>query len=151
MVAGNIPNSVIVEIPEGSSEITSDVLTQIINQINTNYRLVADNKGKVFMGNEQGGANVCDLISGVQTIFNGVFLYNAKLPANTQAIPGVYYYVDVTDKSDFYESNYDLFVDIRNKGNAFEYRVRQGTTSLQSTINGLNQSLFYLSLKLKNQ
>ncbi|MEI7527215.1 MAG: alpha/beta hydrolase-fold protein, partial [Mariniphaga sp.] len=149
MVAGTIPNSIIVEIPEASTEITSEVLTRIIMQINTNYRLVADKKGKVFMGNEQGGRSVCNLIPGLQSVFNGLFLFNAKLLSKTQVIPGTYYYVDVTDKSDFYQSNFDLFVDIRNNGNTYEYRVRQGTASLQSTINGLNQSLFYLSHKLK--
>ena len=149
MVAGTIPNSIIVEIPESSAAITSDILTKIISQTTTNYRFVSDQKGKILIGNEQGGAAVCNLISGFQTVFNGFFLFNANLPANTQAIPGAFYYVDVTDKSDFYQSNFDLFVDIRNNGNTYEYRVRQGTASLQSTINGLNQSLFYLSLKLK--
>ena len=150
MLAGTIPNSIIVEIPDDSILITSDILTKIISQINTNYRLVGDKKGKVFMGNEQGGATVCTLISGVQNIFNGFFLFNATLPSKTGAIPGAYYYVDVTDKSDVCQSNFDLFADIRNNGNTYEYRVRQGTASLQSTINGLNKSLFYLSLKLKS-
>ena len=149
MVAGTIPNSIIVEIPESSAAITSDILTKIISQTTTNYRFVSDQKGKILIGNEQGGAVVCNLISGFQTVFNGFFLFNANLPVNTQAIPGAFYYVDVTDKSAFYQSNFDLFVDIRNSGNTYEYRVRQGTASLQSTINGLNQSLFYLSLKLK--
>lgn len=150
MVAGTIPNSIIVEIPIGSSEITNDILNNIISQVNTNYRLVKDKKGKVFMGNEQGGVSVCNLIPGVQNIFNGFFLFNAKIPTNSKAMPGNYYYLDVTDKSDFYQGNFDLFVDIRKNGNPYEYRVRQGTSSLQSTINGLNQSLFYLSQKLKN-
>ena len=149
MIAGNIPQSLVVEIPEGSIEITTDVLTSIISQISTNYRVVADKKGKVFMGNELGGTDVCNLISETQAVFNGCFLFNAKLDVNAQSVSGVYYYVDVTDKSDNYKGNFDLFTDIRNKGNNYEYRVRQGTASMQSTINGLNQSLFYLSQKLK--
>jgi len=144
MLAGNLPKSLIVEIPVGTTEITNDVLSKILNQINASYRVVADKKGKVFMGNEQGGAEVCNLIAEFQPVFNGCFLYNAKLEENTKAIHGVYYYIDLTDKSNNYKGNFDLFSDVRNKRNSYEYRVRQGTQSLQSTINGLSSSLSYL-------
>ncbi len=149
MQAGNIPQSLVVEIPEGATEITSAVLTGIISQISSNYRIVADKKGRVLLGNEQGGADVCKLIPEFQTVINGCFLFDAKLNASTKAVSEVYYYVDVTDKSDHYQGNFDLFADLRNKGNGVEYRVRQGTASIQTTINGLKQSLFNLSKNLR--
>jgi S-formylglutathione hydrolase FrmB len=151
MLSNKIPKSLVVEIPVEESGINTEILNSVISQISTNYRIVADKKGRVLMGNEKGGALVCSLISDFQTTFNGCFLFNAKLPEDVQAISNVYYYIDVTDKSESYKGNFNLFLDLRQKENDHEYRVRQGTESTQSTINGLNESMNYLSRKLKNQ
>ncbi len=150
MLTGKIPNSLIVEIPEVSNEITSSIFTNIIVQINTNYRIVADKKGRVLIGNGIGGTDVCSLIPDFKNIFNGCFLFDAKLNADVQAVADTYYYIDLTDKSDNYQGNYNLYLNLREKGNSHEYRIRQGTSSLQSNLNGLNESMNYLSAKLKN-
>ena len=150
MQSGYIPKSIIVEIPVESIEITTSIMSSIITQISSNYRIVADKKGRVLIGNEDGGTSACKLISDFQSTFNGCFLFNAKLPEDIHAVANFYYYVDVTDKSESYKGNYNLFLDLRDKENAHEYRVRQGTSSTQSTINGLRESLSYLSKKLKN-
>jgi S-formylglutathione hydrolase FrmB len=151
MTAGKIPNSIIVEIPEESNDITSSVLTSIIDQININYRIVADKNGRVLMGNGIGGTDVCYLIQDFQGTFNGCFLFDAKLDTDVQAVSDVYYYVDHTDKSDNYAGNYNLYLDLREKDNDHEYRIRQGTSSPESTLNGLSESMTYLSKKLRNQ
>jgi enterochelin esterase-like enzyme len=150
MQSGYIPKSIIVEIPAESAEISSAVMSSIITQINTNYRIVAEKKGRVLIGNENGGAVACILLSDFQGIFNGCFLFNAKLSENVQAVLNEYYYVDVTDESESYKANFNLFIDLRNKEYNYEYRVRQGTSSTQDNINGLNESLSYLSKKLRN-
>ncbi len=151
MQSGKIPQSMIIEIPIESNEITSSVLTGIMDQINTNYRIVADKKGRVLMGNGVGGKALCSLIPDFQNIFNACFLFDAKLNTDVQAVPDMYYFVDLTDKSNNYSGNYNLYLNLRDKGNKHEYRVRQGTSSLQSILNGLNESMSYLSTKLKNQ
>ncbi len=150
MQSGYIPKSIIIEIPVESTEITTNTMSSIITQISSNYRIVAEKKGRVLMGNENGGKIACSLISDFQSIFNGCFLFNAKLPEDIQAVSSFYYYVDVTDKFDSYKGSFNLFLNLRNQGNDNEYRVRQGTPSTQSTINGLNESLIYLSKKLRN-
>jgi len=151
MLSSKIPNSLIVEIPIESNNINADVLNNIIYQVSSNYRIVSDKKGRVLIGNEKGGASACELLSDFQYTFNGCFLFNAKLSNDIQAVSGFYYYVDVTDKSNSYQGNYNLYLDLREKGIDHEYRVRQGKSSTQSMINGLNESLSYLSKKLKNQ
>jgi S-formylglutathione hydrolase FrmB len=149
MQSGKIPNSLIVEIPLGSDEISSTVLSAIISQINTNYRIVTNKNGRVLLGNDKGGAKACSLIPDFQTTFNSCFLFSSALPADIQAVPEFFYYVDITDKSDNYLGNFNLYLDLREKGNDHEYRVRQGLPSLQSNLNGLYESLGYLSKKLK--
>jgi len=150
MASGKIPNALIVEIPAETNNITTEIFAGIIDQINTNYRIVEDKKGRVLIGNGLGGNFASSLISDFQGTMNACFLFDANLSSDVQAIADLYYYVDVTDKSDNYQGNYNLFLDLRKKGNKHEYRVRQGISSLQSTLNGLYESMSYLSLKLKN-
>jgi len=151
MLENKIPSSLVVEIPVTSFEITTSVLESIIYQISTNYRLVEEKKGRILLANGEGGSIACSLLSDFQTTFNACFLFDAQLPEDVHAVNDIYYYVDVTDKSDGYKGNYNLYLDLREKGNDHEFRIRQGTSSIQSTINGLNGSLNYLSKKLKNQ
>jgi enterochelin esterase-like enzyme len=148
MVNGSIPNSIIVEIPQ-SNLLTSSVLTSIINQINTDYKIVGNKSGRVLMGNGLGGAYVCSLISDFTTVFNGCFIYDAKLTSN--AVYSTYYYVDLPDKSINYTGNYNLYLALKSSGYNREFRIRQGTSSLQSNLNGINESMSYLSKKLRNQ
>jgi enterochelin esterase-like enzyme len=151
MTASRIPNSIVVEIPAGQDEITTGVMSGIIDHINAHYRIVADKKGKVFLGNEKGAADVCLLIPDFREIFNACFLFDAQLEQDVEAESGMYYYLDLVDQSDNYQGNYDLYLDLREKGNNHEYRIRRGLPAIQSFINGLDGSMSYLSQKLKGQ
>lgn len=151
MQNGNIPKSLIVEIPVGTIDISANVMSSIIAQISANYRIVSNKGGRVLIGNQRGGTIAHSLLTGITTTFNACFLFDAILPENAKAVSGLYYYVDVTDKPESNRGNYSLYIDLREKDIDHEYRVRQGTSSIQSTINGLNESLSYLSKKLKNQ
>ncbi len=151
MLSGKVANSLVVEIPEESTGITAEIMTKIINQIESNYRIVPNKKGRVLLGNEKGGATACSLIPDFQNSFNAVFLFNAALNTHADAVTGQYYYVDVTDKSPDYSENFYLYTKLRENGIDHEYRVHQGVASLETTLIGLNGALSYLSKKLKNQ
>jgi enterochelin esterase-like enzyme len=151
MQNGNIPNSLVIEIPVESEAFPKEMMTAIIAQISANYRIVADKKGRVLIGNERGGGIACKLLPDFQASINGCFLISSKLSADIQAVPGLFYYVDVTDKSENYQGNFNLYLDLRAKNISNEYRIRQGTPSVQSDLNGINESLGYLSKRLKNQ
>jgi hypothetical protein len=151
MESGKIPQSLIVEIPKESNSITTGVLTSIIDQINTTYRIVEDKKGRVLIGNGLGGTDICSLIENFQTTFNACFLFQAEFPDDVDAVEGVFYYVDLTDNCENYQSNFNLYLKLREKDIDYEYRVRQGDDSPESMLKGIESSLSYLSKKLKNQ
>ncbi len=145
MVAGRIPNSMVVEIPQ-SSLLTATVLTNIINKIEGYHRTVGNKGGRVLMGNGLGGAAVCSLIADFVSVFNGCFLYDAQLAAS--AVYPAFYYVDLPDKSTNYASNYNLYRALKSRGSRREYRIRPGTSSPQSNLNGLEGSMIYLDAAL---
>jgi len=150
MKGGKIPNCLIVEIPAEPDKITTDVMSAISDFIEMHYRIVAFKKGRVFAGNDKGGTLVCSLIPDFKDSFNACFLFSAELDQEVKAITGIYYYVDLVDKSRYCRGNYDLYLDLRAKGNKHEYRIRQGLPSFQSVLNGLAESSGYLSQSLKD-
>lgn len=150
METGKIPESLVFEIPADSGEFTDETWNQILDQIKTKYRVVPDKEGWVILGNEQGGAVACSLIRDFPELFNGCFLFNANLPDSTVALSGQFYYVDVTDKYNNPSGSYNLYLSLRNQEIDHEYRIRQGEASNQSLLNGINESVYYLSKKLKN-
>ena len=150
MQTGKLPNSLIIEIPVSENEITAEIFTSVLNQIKTNYHLMDDNKGLVLMGNENGGTTACSLIDEFPDTFNGCFLFDANLTPDATPTANQYYYVDASDKTNNPAGNYNFYLTLRNNGNDHEYRIHQGTPSLQSTLNGINESINYLSKKLRN-
>lgn len=146
MVAGKIPNSIVIEIPY-SAQLNSTLMNAIMDKINADYKIVGNKGGKVLMGNNLGGATVCSLMADFITIFNGCFLFDAKLTSD--AVYQTFYYVDMPDKSANYTGNYNLYLALKSSGKNREYRIRQGTSSLQSNLNGLDGSMGYLNARLK--
>ena len=61
----------------------------------------------------------------------------------------MFHYVDLTDEAEDYKGNYDLFLELRDQNIPHEYRVRQGTQSFQSVINGLDMSVSLIYTYLK--
>jgi S-formylglutathione hydrolase FrmB len=151
MQAGKIPQSVIVEIPYGTSGIAAATMAGIVEQIKTNHRVVTGKESRILIGSGRGGSNAWALMPDCKQLIKSCFLFDATLPDNATAEPGAFYYLDVTDKTSGYKGNHSLYADLRLKGVDHEYRVRQGTPSFQSFVNGVDASWYYLSRQLKNQ
>lgn len=148
MTAGKIPQSVIVEIPNAAAAITDADLVKIVDQVKANYRIVAGRQGRVLLGSGSGGANAWALMPAAKQIIAACFLFDATLAADALAETTIFYYIDATDKTAAYKGNFALYVDARKKGISHEYRIRQGTASFQSFINGLDAAASSLSGKL---
>jgi hypothetical protein len=115
-----------------------------------NYRLKPNFDGLILMGNKRGGLLASSLILEFPATFNGCFLFDASLEQEVMVAPDQFYYVEVSDKADMPERNFNLYRKLRENGNEYEYRVHQGTTDFESTLFGINESVSYLSKKLKN-
>lgn len=151
MQAGKIPQSVIVEIPYGTSGINATTFFSMVDQIKTNHRIVTGKESRVLIGSGKGAMNAWSLMPDNKSLVKSCFLFDATLPDNASGTTDAFYYVDVTDKASGYKGNHSLYVDLRSKSVNHEYRVRQGTPGFQSFINGLDASWYYLSKQLKNQ
>jgi hypothetical protein len=148
MISGQIRNSVIVEIPSKDEEINSASLATIFNQIKTNFIIVGGKKGRVLLGNGRGGEIIAKSMAQFSESIDACFLYNSSLSENVDIVSDVYYYVQLTDKSNYYKGNFHLYEQLHSSENSYEYRVDQGDSSQQSVINGIKKSLDYLSKKL---
>ncbi len=150
MVSGKIPQSMIFEIPVTNTTITPDVFNSIFIHLKNNYRLKPNNQGLVLMGNKKGGGLATKLISEIPNTFNGCFLFDATLDSTDLVVSNQYYYVEVSDKMDNPEANFSLYLELRKNKNEHEYRVHQGISDFESVLYGVNESVNYLSKKLKN-
>ncbi len=149
--AGKIPGCLAIEIPAEPDRITADIMAMVISRIEAEYRIHSGKKGHVLAGNGRGGTLACELISGFNENFNACFLFEAELETGALAATGIYYYIDLTDRSMYSQGNYDLYLDLRKKGMKHEYRIRQGLPSFQAFLNGLTESTGYLSQQLKSK
>ncbi len=151
MQAKKIPQSVIVEIPYGTFGVSSSTFSDIIDQISDNYRIVTGKESRVLIGNNRGGNNAWALMPASKQLVKNCFLFDAILPDAAEGEEDVFYYLDATDNTISYKGNYSLYLNLRESGIQHECRVRQGTPSFQSFINGIDGSWYYLSKQLKNQ
>ena len=90
-----------------------------------------------------------DLSEAMQDAQRKVNAITAQLPEDAGAVsPAVFYYLDVTDEGAGYRGYHNLYVKIRDEGSEYEYRVRQGSESYQSFLNGLAGSFSFLKESL---
>ncbi len=151
MQAKKIPQSLIVEIPYGASGISSNTFSHIVDQISSNYRIASDKGNRVLMGNKNGGNNAWALMPESKQLVKNCFLFDAILPNDAAGEQDAFYYLDATENTISYKGNYSLYLSLRQQGIDHECRVRQGTPSFQSFINGISGSWYYLSKQLKGQ
>lgn len=150
MVSGKLPPSLIFEIPVSETEITTDKFLDLLQQIKNNYRIKDNKQGLVLLANKTGGVLASNLIEALPETFNGCFLFDATATESMPVIENQFYYIAVSDKSVDPNTGFDLYVALREKGVNHEYRVHRGIPGMQSILVGMNESISYLSKKLKN-
>jgi S-formylglutathione hydrolase FrmB len=151
MISSKIPNSLIVEIPLQSDPVTTEVLKQILSQIRTKYRTFADNKHTILLGNKQAGLFAYELMPECADQINACLLFDADIPVNATATnTAISYYLDISDHGINYTAYHSLYMSLRSNKLKHEYRVRQGTPSHESFLNGLNESASFMKEHLRN-
>ncbi len=151
MQNGKIPHSVIIEIPSTNGNVNVDNMNSIIAHVESNHRIVTTKESRLIIGNNKAGENAWKIMPALKNDIKNCFIFNPTLPDNATGEKDVFYYIDATQKSDSYKGNFSLYVDLKSRGFAHEYRIRQGSVSFQSFINGIDGSWYYLNKQLKNQ
>lgn len=151
MISGKLTRSIVVEIPVEGTDITNEVMDEIVGLMDSGYHTIASRQGRVLLGNEGGGVMAATLVLNNPQEFASCYLFNAFLPDESIGATGeVFYYQDVTDESSHYRGNHQLYAEIRNENIDYEYRVRQGGQNYQAFINGLSESISSIKETLMN-
>lgn len=146
-----IPASLLVEIPLQIETVTAAILKQIIAQVRTKYRAVADRNHTLLLGNKQAGLLAYQLAPACSQQMNACLLFDANIPSDANADNSdLSYYLDITDEGLNYKGYHSLYMSVRKNQLNHEYRVRQGTPSHESFINGLYESAAYIYDHLNN-
>jgi enterochelin esterase-like enzyme len=141
-----IPASLIVEIPLQTGTVTPVILQQIIAQVRMKYRTIADRDHTLLLGNKHAGLLTYQLVTGCSQQFNACLLFDADIPADASADNAdLSYYLDITDEGLNYMGYHSLYISLRKNQLNHEYRVRQGTPSHESFLNGLNESAGFIA------
>ncbi len=151
MQSDKIPHSVIVEIPCANGYVGEADMKSIIAHTESNHRIVTTKESRLIVGNSKGGENAWMLMPALKNEVKNCFIFDALLPDNATAENEAYYYVDATHQTVSYKGNYSLYVDMKSRGITHEYRIREGSVSFQSFLNGIDGSWYYLNKQLKNQ
>jgi len=151
MVSSKIPNSLIVEIPLQTEPVTAEILKLIILQVRVKYRTMADSKHTVLLGNKEAGLLAYQLIPDCADMINACLLFDANIPIDATATnPAISYYLDICDEGINYTGYNSLYLNLRHNALTHEYRVRQGTPSHESFLNGLYESAGFMKTHLRN-
>lgn len=152
LMSGNkIPSSIIVEIPLQTEDITATVLQQILSQTRAKYRTIADRRHTILLGNRHAGMLAYDIIPDCAEFINACLLFDADIPEDASATnTDLNYYLDICDEGVNYTGYHSLYISLRLNHINHEYRVRQGTPSHESFINGLSESAAFIKEHLKN-
>jgi|GEM_PF-120411 len=151
MSSGKIPASLLVEIPLQTELITVEVLQQIMSQLNAKYRTIADRKHTIIIGNKQAGLLAYDLFPVNSDQINSCLLFDANIPEDATATdPYLAYYLDISDEGKNYKGYHSLFMSLRKNKVDHEYRVRQGTSTHESFLNGIFEASAFIKEHLRN-
>jgi enterochelin esterase-like enzyme len=151
MSESKIPASLIVEIPLQTETVTAAILQQIIAQVRTKYRTIADRNHTLLLGNKEAGLLAYRLVTACSQQINACLLFDANIPLNANADNSdLSYYLDITDKGINYNGYHSFYMSVRKNQLNHEYRVRQGTPSHESFLNGLYESAAYIYDHLNN-
>jgi hypothetical protein len=151
MSNGKIPASLLVEIPLQTEPITVEVLQQIMSQLNAKYRTISDRNHTIILGNKQAGLLAYELFPENSNQINSCLLFDANLPEDATATDSyLSYYLDISDEGINYKGYHSLYMSMRKNKVDHEYRVRQGTSSHESFLNGLFEAAGFIKEHLRN-
>lgn len=142
-VVDGLHQSIVIELPV-SATTNSGFAERLIEYVDKNYKTQNATTARLVMANNIGGKFVAQVLPYV----NGCFLYNAEIPLEGFDSNVGFYYLDMTDKFSGCQSYGNLYASLRKAKIAHEYRVRNGTDSYRSFLNGLPQSFAYMNSKL---
>jgi len=146
-----IPASLLVEIPLQTGTVSAAILQQIITQVRTKYRTIADRNHTMLLGNKQAGLLAYQLVTACSQQINACLLFDANIPSDANADNSdLSYYLDITDEGLNYIGYHSQYMSVRKNQLNHEYRVRQGTPSHESFLNGLYESAAYIYDHLSN-
>jgi hypothetical protein len=131
--------------------VTAEILQQILTQVRTKYRAVADRNHTLLLGNKQAGLLAYQLVPACSQQMNACLLFDANIPLDASADNSdLSYYLDITDEGLNYNGYHSLYMNLRKNQLNHEYRVRQGTPSHESFLNGIYESAAYINDHLNN-
>jgi len=149
MTSFKMPAALIVEIPLQTEPVTVAAFQNIIKQVRIKYRAIPDNKHTILLGNNRAGLLAFDLAPQCSGLINACLLFDANLPEDALAHNSdVSYYLDIGDEGINYKNYHALYMSLRHVRVNHEYRVRQGTPSHDSFLNGLNESAGFMNIHL---
>ena len=152
MAAFKLPESLVVEIPLQSTLLTSILLQSILDQVSAKYRTINDRKHTVILGNDLAGKLAWEVMPDFTASMNSCLLFDASLPLDASPSgTDITWYLDISDNGINYKSYNAFYGRLRQADLPYEYRVRQGTPSHDSFLNGLNQACLFIKDHLKNQ
>lgn len=151
MAENKSPQTLVINVPVQEAEVTGESLQNVLNQVKGEYRVQNDNQHAVLIGNGEGGRMAFEMIQESADLFNACMLFDATLPENASInITGVDFYLDICDQGINYKSYHSLYVSLRNNEVNHEYRVRQGSPSHDSFLNGIEEASSFIKSHLNN-
>jgi len=146
MKSNKVPASLIVEIPVQAEPVSAAALQQIVTQVRSEYRTVPHRNHTILLCNNNAGSMAYKLIPECAELFNAFLLFDANLPDDAIAnSPDLSYYLDISDQGINYKSYHSLYMSLRHNQIGHEYRVRQGNSSHESFLNGLDESAGFIT------
>lgn len=145
-----LPSCIVVEMPFKIPFHGDEILPQLKLFLREHYRLRTDGNYAVIIANGAAGAAVFDVRINLADTFNAMLLFNAQLPETLiTELSALAFYLDMTDQHDFYKGYEQTYLAVREQGNTYEYRVRQGSDYFRDFETGLNDAMIFIKDQLK--
>jgi len=146
-----LPESIVAEIPLQGTVIDSAAMEELLLIVRSEYRTFNDRAHTLILGNDRGGRIAVELMHGFSSTVGSCFLFDAALDTGAQpASPDLFYYLDIADQGVNYHAYHHFYRQLRETSTPYEYRVRQGTPSHDTFLNGIGSAALYIKDHLKN-
>lgn len=150
MLSGKMIKALVVEIPRETETLNVYDLQNIVMLVDKGYATRKESRGRMLMGNGKSGDLLTSVVISDTSSFSSCVMFNVSIDTSVAVSGGsIFYYLDGCDMGESYKAYHNLFLRLRDSGNEFEYRIRQGDDSYQSFLAGLSESFPVLKRKLK--